>query len=61
MEAGKALSIVQLAERFGISRTAVREALLRLEQESLVEGVPYRGTYVKVISEEEIAEVYELC
>lgn len=59
-QGGEALSVGELAERFGVSRTPVREALLRLEQEGLVETVPYRGTYVKVISEEEIAEVYEV-
>lgn len=57
-DAGEALSGEDLAAEFGISKTPVREALLRLEQEGLVETVPYKGTYVRSISAEEIAEVY---
>ena len=37
----------QLAERLGISRTPIREALAKLEQEGFVEIVPRKGVYVK--------------
>jgi DNA-binding GntR family transcriptional regulator len=57
---GQALSIGDLAEQFGVSRTPLREAVLLLEQEGLVEALPYRGTFVKTISPEEIAEVFEV-
>lgn len=40
LAAGERLAEEQLAERFGISRTPVREALRRLNEEGLVETVP---------------------
>ena len=36
----------ELAERFGVSRTVVREAMKRLEQEGFVEVQRGRGTFV---------------
>lgn len=35
-----------LAERFGVSRTAVREAVKALGEKGLVEALPGRGTFV---------------
>jgi DNA-binding GntR family transcriptional regulator len=46
-----------LAERLGISRTPVREALFRLEQEGFVETRPRRGVFVRRHSCEEILEM----
>lgn len=43
LAAGERLAEEQLAERFGISRTPVREALRRLNEEGLVETVPRCG------------------
>ena len=43
---GVALSELTLAGQLGVSKTPVREALLRLKQEGLVETSPRRGTYV---------------
>jgi DNA-binding GntR family transcriptional regulator len=40
---------VQLAERFGMSRTPIREALVRLAGEGLVETLPNRSTMVSNI------------
>ena len=47
----------KLSERFGISRTPLREALARLEQEGLVEIVPRRGVYIVRRSKAEILEM----
>ena len=47
---GTRLSENELAERFGTSRTPVREALIRLEEEGLIEVRPQRGSYVTRIS-----------
>jgi len=46
-----------LAERLGISRTPIREAIMRLEQEGFVEIAPRRGVYIKRKSLDEILEM----
>jgi DNA-binding GntR family transcriptional regulator len=46
-----------LAEGLGISRTPVREALLRLESEGVVRAVPRKGVYVVRKTKAEIIEV----
>lgn len=47
---GAALAESEIATRFGTSRTPVREALLRLVDEGLIDIRPQRGTYVARIS-----------
>ena len=47
----------RLAENLGVSRTPVREALLRLEQEGLVSMVPRRGAFVVKKTKAEILDV----
>lgn len=47
----------RLSEQFGISRTPLREALARLDQEGLVKIVPRRGIYIVRKSKEEILEM----
>jgi DNA-binding GntR family transcriptional regulator len=56
---GERLTEIALAERFGISRTPVREALRRLEQDGLVERT-VRGMRVRERSPNEILEIYEV-
>lgn len=46
---GSPLDEVQLAERFGMSRTPIREALVRLASEGLVQMLPNRSTLVAPI------------
>lgn len=53
---GASLSENELASSFGVSRTPVREALLRLADESLVEIVPKSGTTVSRIPYAQIGE-----
>jgi DNA-binding GntR family transcriptional regulator len=47
----------RLAEELGVSRTPIREALSRLEQEGLVRMVPRRGTFVVRKSRREILQI----
>ena len=47
----------QLSEDLGVSRTPVREAIARLEQEGLVRVVPRRGVFVARKSKQEILEM----
>ena len=46
-----------LAEQLGISRTPIREAIMRLEQEGFLEIQPRRGVYIKRKSLDEILEM----
>ena len=46
-----------LAESFGVSRTPVREAISRLEQEGLIKHVPRRGAFVVRKTKIEILEI----
>jgi len=57
---GARISEPGLAQELGISRTPVREALHRLAQEGLVELLPGRGARVRVLSVEEVREVYDV-
>jgi DNA-binding GntR family transcriptional regulator len=50
----------ELCERFGVSRTSLREALRQLEAEQLVEIIPNRGPLVRGISEDELLELWEM-
>lgn len=54
---GAALREAALAKEFGVSRSPLREALHRLEEEGLVEKIPFKGTYVAHVSEKTIAEI----
>ena len=57
---GQPLRQEELAERFGVSRLPVRDALLRLEAQGLVEVFPNRGAFVVSLSLDEVREIYEL-
>ena len=56
--AGTRLTEEDIANRFSVSRTPVREALMRLQTEKLVERDGRRGVVVARMSEEEILDVY---
>ncbi len=50
----------EIAARFGISRTPVREAMVRLEQEGFVAIVPRRGLKVAEFTRRDVFEVNEV-
>ncbi|MGH3491167.1 MAG: GntR family transcriptional regulator [Actinopolymorphaceae bacterium] len=54
---GQALSENELAARYSVSRTPVREALIRLADEALVEVAPQLGTFVSRISVRDVVEI----
>jgi len=60
LKPGERLMEIQLAEDLGVSRTPVREAIRKLEQEGFVFMVPRKGAYVADISMKDIAEVFEI-
>jgi DNA-binding GntR family transcriptional regulator len=49
-----------LCDRYGVSRTVIREALRHLEAEGLVELVANRGPVVRVVSDREADSLYEV-
>ena len=51
---------VALAERLGVSRTPIREAMRKLEQEGLVVMVPRKGAQVASITEKDLTDVLEV-
>lgn len=57
LPAGSQLREAHIAEEMKISRSPVREALSRLEEEGLVVKVPFKGAYVASVSPESIAEI----
>lgn len=57
---GAHLSDRALCQMFGVSRTVVREAVRQLEAEGLIEIRPHRGSFVKSMSSEEAAQIYDL-
>jgi DNA-binding GntR family transcriptional regulator len=57
--AGEPLSEKDLARKYKASRTPVREAALRLQEERLLRIVPNRGYFVSQITLQELTDIYE--
>jgi DNA-binding GntR family transcriptional regulator len=57
---GELIREEQVMEDLGVSRTPVREALLRLSQQQLVVVIPRRGTFATDVHVGEVGIVYEL-
>lgn len=57
---GQRVNEAELAGEIGVSRGTLRESLRELEKEGLLASVPHRGTFVRELSLEEIAEVYDV-
>lgn len=58
--AGTQLRQDALAKSFGASRIPVREALIQLESEGLVQMIPHKGAVVTSLSKAEINDVFDL-
>jgi len=59
-EPGRLLNEKQLIEEFQVSRTPIREALLKLSEKGFVELVPRVGTYVTQIDIRNVKHAYEV-
>lgn len=57
---GQRLDEAGLAERFGVSRTPIREALIQLSASGLIDMRPRRGAYVALLGPRELVESFEL-
>ena len=60
MEPGERLMEIQLAQKLGVSRTPIREAIRKLELEGLVIMIPRKGAEVAHITEKEMRDVLEV-
>ncbi len=60
LPAGARITELAIVERLGVSRTPIRAALVRLEQEGLLEALPGGGYAVRVLSESEVSDAIEL-
>ena len=60
LPAGYALREGELAARFGVSKTPLRDALVRLQAEGLVSIPPYRSAVVVGYSQGDLREIYEV-
>ncbi|MBS7699656.1 MULTISPECIES: GntR family transcriptional regulator [unclassified Chelatococcus] len=50
----------ELATQFGMSRTPVHDAVIRLQEEGLLRLIPKRGVFVTVIADSDIDEIYDV-
>jgi DNA-binding GntR family transcriptional regulator len=57
---GYVLREAELAARFGVSKTPLREAFVRLEKDGFVTIAPYRSAMVAGYSRQDLREIYEV-
>ena len=57
---GARIAELAIVEKLGVSRTPIRAALMRLEQEGLLEGLVNGGYAVRTFSERDVSEAIEL-
>ena len=60
LKPGERLMEIHLAEKLGVSRTPIREAIRKLELEGLVQMIPRRGAVVTEITEKSMKDVLEV-
>jgi GntR family transcriptional regulator of vanillate catabolism len=60
LPAGERIPELAIVEKLGVSRTPIRAALMRLEQEGLLQALPSGGYAVRTFSEREVADAIEL-
>jgi GntR family transcriptional regulator, vanillate catabolism transcriptional regulator len=57
---GARIAELAIVEKLGVSRTPIRAALMRLEQEGLIEALPNGGYAVRTFSERDVSDAIEL-
>lgn len=57
---GQAISENMLVEQLGVSKTPIRAALGRLEAEGMVETIPFKGTFVCAVDDQDAEDLIEL-
>jgi DNA-binding GntR family transcriptional regulator len=57
---GEPLAEIPLSNKYGINRTKMHQVINELEKLSLVEKIPSKGAFVKVITPKDLQEIFEL-
>jgi DNA-binding GntR family transcriptional regulator len=57
---GAQLDERELAEQLGVSRTPLREAIVHLVREGMVEHRPYRGNFVRTFTAKQVNDLYQV-
>lgn len=57
---GDKLNEVEIAKRLGVSRGPVREASRQLQEIGLLQVQPFRGSFVRRLTQREVADIYAL-
>lgn len=60
LAAGERITELAIVEKLGVSRTPIRAALVRLEQEGLLEALPGGGFGIRTFSERDVADAIEM-
>jgi len=60
LPSGTRIAEPELAEKFGISRTPIREAFRQLESEGFISVMPRRGAIVASLSAQDVSNFYDL-
>ena len=55
------LNLNQISDHLGISKTPLRDALIRLEVEGFVTIMPRRGVVVKALTLQDVKDFYQIC
>ena len=55
---GEKINETKIARDMGISRSPVREALQELKKEGVVVSIPYKGTFVNLLGQKDIEDMY---
>ncbi len=60
LKPGEPLNLAEIAERFNVSKTPVREAFNFLKHDELIEIVPYKGCFVSQLNLKDLGELFTL-
>ena len=60
LKPGDQLEVTALAERFGVSRTPIREAIRTLVETGILETRPRKGSFVRVLSAKQLLDLFQV-
>jgi len=60
LKPGDQLEVTALAERFGVSRTPIREAIRTLVESGVLETRPRKGSFIRVLSAKQLLDLFQV-